>query len=97
MFSYTDTAAALIQSLVSSPEGSSGSGLRFSVDPSWGSLKMELARGPDAGDQIFSHRHTNVFVAEDAAARLEKQVLDARIDKERAAFFLVDRKAGQRW
>jgi Fe-S cluster assembly iron-binding protein IscA len=96
VFSYTDTAAMLIQSLASSPGKSSGWGLRLSVDPSWGSLKMELARGPDAGDQIFSRRDTNVFVAEDAAARLEKQVLDARIDKERAAFFLVDRKAGQR-
>jgi hypothetical protein len=54
---------------------------------------MELARGPDTSDQIFSRRDTNVFVAEDAVARLERQVLDARIDKERAAFFLV---GGQR-
>jgi Fe-S cluster assembly iron-binding protein IscA len=91
MFTYTDTAAALIQSLISSTGEGSASGLRLSLDPSWGSLRMGLAHSPHADDQVFSHHDTRVFVAGEAATRLETQVLDARIDRQRTAFFLVDR------
>jgi Fe-S cluster assembly iron-binding protein IscA len=92
VFAYTNTAAALIQSLVSSAGGKSASGLRLSLDPSWASLRMELVPGSGVADQVFSHRGTKVFVTEAAAARLGTQVLDARIEEQRAAFFLVDRE-----
>jgi Fe-S cluster assembly iron-binding protein IscA len=91
MFAYTDTAATLIRSLISSTGGGAASGLRLSVDPSWGSLRMELASSPEVDDQVLNHHDANVFVAGSAAARLDRRVLDARIERQRTAFFLVDR------
>jgi iron-sulfur cluster assembly protein len=91
MFAYTDTAATLIRSLISSTGGGAASGLRLSVDPSWGSLRMELAPSPEAGDEVVNHHDTNVFVARSAADRLDRRILDARIERRRTAFFLVDR------
>ena len=82
----------LIQSLVGSTGRNSASGLRLSIDPSWGSLRMELAAGPAAADQVVSHRGANVFVTGAAATRIGTQVLDARIEEQRTAFFLVSRE-----
>jgi Fe-S cluster assembly iron-binding protein IscA len=96
MFTYTDAAAALIQSLISSTGESSASGLRLSIDPAWGSLRMDLVPGPDTDDQIFRRHDTNVFVTGAAADHLETQVLDARIEEQRTAFFLMDREDGLR-
>jgi Fe-S cluster assembly iron-binding protein IscA len=91
LFGYTASAAELIKSLVSSVDDSSLSGLRLSLDPAWNSLRMGLVNNPNVDDQVFSRHDTNVFVAEAVAARLERRVLDARIDGPRSVFFLADR------
>jgi iron-sulfur cluster assembly protein len=90
LFTFTDTAATLIRSLISSAELSPMSGLRFTRNGRSGSLEMSLADQPSDGDQVFTHHDTRVFVAPVAALRLEWQVLDARADTRGASFLLID-------
>lgn len=89
MFDLTDGAATLVRALTLDADLGPGSGLRFTVDPTWGSLAMSVAASPGATDGVFTHRHARVFVSPSAADRLDARTLDAR--GERPAFFLVGR------
>jgi Fe-S cluster assembly iron-binding protein IscA len=52
---------------------------------------MSLTPGPDTTDYVITHHDVSVFVARDAAARLNTRTLDAQVTDPSPAFFLLDR------
>jgi Fe-S cluster assembly iron-binding protein IscA len=89
MFSFTDAAATLISSLIDGADLPEGSGLRFVLDPTQGSLVMGLADSPHTGDRVYRHADASVFVGRSAFPRLGNRTLDAGSGT-RAPWFRLD-------
>lgn len=90
MLVLTPTAVAVVNSLTAGlPPDSAG--LRISSDtaaPDPG-LQVEIAAAPAADDQLLAGAGARVFLDPDAASILDDKVLDAKVDDQGEAHFLL--------
>lgn len=93
MLVLTETATELVKSVMSDPQAADGTGVRIMTagpDPEGpNALQLATAAGPSEGDQIIEAAGARVFVEPRAAAYLEDKVLDARLDEQGQAQFLL--------
>lgn len=93
MLVLTETAAELVKSVTSAQEAPDGTGLRIMAtapDPEGpNALQLTTAAGPTEGDQVIEEAGARIFVEPQAAAYLEDKVLDARLDDQGKAQFLL--------
>lgn len=94
MLTLTDRAAATIRSLTSQPGIPEETGLRMSVqesDP--GTLTLSL-EAPQPDDAVIEDAGARVFIQQDAASIVEDRELDAQLDDEGRASFMLGNQAG---
>lgn len=90
MLVLTPAAVAVVNTLTTAEGWPEGAGLRISSDaPVEGRLQVEVAPGPAAEDQVLTGSGARVFLDPDAASTLDDKVLDANIDEQGAAHFLL--------
>jgi Fe-S cluster assembly iron-binding protein IscA len=92
VLTLTDRAADTIRALVSQPGVPADAGLRMSMQGSeQGRLALSLeGRQPD--DAVIEDAGARVYVQQDAAGVVEDRQLDAQLDEDgRASFVLTDR------
>ena len=94
MLTLTDRAAATIRTLTSQPGIPADTGLRMSLqDSDTGTLALSL-EGPQPDDAVIEDAGARVFVQRDAAVIVEDRELDAELDEEgRASFMLGSQSA----
>ena len=91
MLVLTETAAAAVKSVISTPQARDGAGLRIASsvpqpqEPS--ALQVTPAPGPGQGDQVIEAAGARVFLEPQAAVYLDDKVLDAQIDAQGKAHF----------
>lgn len=94
MLVLTETAAEVVKSLTSAPQSPEGSGLRIassvpeSESPGDG-LQVTAAAGPSENDQVVETSGARVYLEPRAAAYLDDKILDAQVDREGKAHFLL--------
>ena len=95
MLTLTDRAAATIRSLTSQPGIPDDTGLRMSLqDSDPGTLTLSL-EGPQPDDAVVEDGGARVFIQADAASIVDDRELDAQLDEEgRASFMLGSQAAG---
>lgn len=95
MLTLTDRAAATIRSLTSQPGIPEDTGLRMSLqDSDPGTLTLSL-EGPQPDDAVVEDGGARVFIQRDAASIVDDRELDAQLDEEgRASFMLGSQAAG---
>jgi iron-sulfur cluster assembly protein len=95
VLTLTDRAAATIRSLTSQPGIPAETGLRMSVqDSSAGTLALSL-EGPQPGDAVIEDSGAKVFVESDAADIVGDSELDAELDEQgHASFMLAQQSPG---
>ena len=85
MLTLTESAQQAIVSLVDPVDPTGHAGLRIATSmPSNGAgpqLGLEFAREPAPGDRVIDERGARVFLDSSAAAILDEQVLDVRVDE----------------
>ena len=94
MLTLTDRAAATIRSLTSQPGIPEETGLRMTVqesDP--GTLTLSL-EAPQPDDAVIEDAGARVFIQQDAASIVEDRELDAQLDDEGRASFMLGSQAG---
>jgi Fe-S cluster assembly iron-binding protein IscA len=92
MLMLTETAAEVVKSVTSTPTAIDGAGLRISSAPqpeNPTALRLTAAAGPGEDDQVIETAGARVFVEPEAAVYLEDKVLDAQLDDEGKAQFLL--------
>src|SRR6266513_6125610 len=93
MLVLTEAAAEFVKSATSTPQTPDGPGLRIvsSVsepeDP--GALRLTVAAGPGENDQVNEAAGARVFLEPQAAAYLDDKVLDAQLDEQGKAQFIL--------
>ena len=100
MLVLTEAAAEAVKSVTSTPQTPNGTGLRIvssapqPEDP--GALRLAAVAGPDENDQVIEAAGARVFLEPQAAAYLDDKVLDAQLDEQgKAQFILGTQDAGQ--
>ena len=94
MLTLTDRAAETIRSLTSQPGIPADTGLRMSLqDSEAGTLTLSL-EGPQPEDAVIEEAGARVFVEPDAAAIVEDRELDAQLDDEGRASFMLGMQPG---
>ena len=95
MLTLTDRAAATIRSLTAQPGIPDDTGLRMSLqDSDPGTLTLSL-EGPQPDDAVVEDGGARVFIQRDAASIVDDRELDAQLDEEgRASFMLGSQAAG---
>jgi Fe-S cluster assembly iron-binding protein IscA len=100
MLVLTEAAAEVVKSVTSTPQTPDGMGLRIvssapePEDP--GALQLAAAAVPDENDQVIEAAGARVFLEPRAAAYLDDKVLDAQLDEQgKAQFILGTQDAGQ--
>lgn len=95
MLTLTERAAATIRSLTSQPGIPAETGLRMSVqDSSAGTLALSL-EGKQPGDAVIEDAGAKVFVEQDAADIVGDSELDAELDEQgHASFMLAQQSPG---
>lgn len=89
VLTLTDRAAATIRSLTSQPGIPAETGLRMSVqDGEAGTLALSL-ESPQPGDAVIEDGGAKVFVERDAAEMLGDSELDAELDDQGHASFML--------
>jgi iron-sulfur cluster assembly protein len=92
MLVMTESAAEVVKSVVI-PQGADGAGLRImAVSPpdSAAELELAMAAGPREDDEVVETSGARVFVERQAVAYLHDKILDARVDEQGKAQFLLD-------
>jgi Fe-S cluster assembly iron-binding protein IscA len=91
MLVLTPTAVAVVNNLTTAAGQSEAAGLRISADNAAqeGGLQVEIAPGPAEHDQVIAGTGARVFLDPDAATYLEDKVLDANIDEQGGAHFML--------
>jgi Fe-S cluster assembly iron-binding protein IscA len=81
MLTLTDQAVAAIRDLTTQPGLPAQAGLRIARQDGNGTsgLVLELAEGPQAGDQVIEDAGVQVYVQPEAAVALDGKALDARV------------------
>jgi iron-sulfur cluster assembly protein len=95
VLTLTDRAAATIRSLTAQPGIPDDTGLRMSLqDSDPGTLTLSL-EGPQPDDAVVEDGGARVFIQRDAASIVDDRELDAQLDEEgRASFMLGSQAAG---
>jgi len=88
MLTLTEPAVAAIRDLTSKPGLGEKCGLRIAHQDTAGSLKLSIAPGPDAGDEIVETDGVRVFLHTDVAAMFSRsdRTLNARIADDGVVF-----------
>lgn len=95
MLILTDGAVAAIRSLTSQPELPEDIGLRITTaEDGAPSLRLALAEGPVAGDEVVEENGARVFLEPGAAAVLDDKSLDAQPDEEGGVAFSIAEQPG---
>ena len=93
MLVLTEAAAEAVKSVTSTPQTPAGTGLRIvssASDPEDpGALQVTAAAGPGENDQVIEAAGARVFLEPQAAAYLDDKVLDAQLDEEGKAQFIL--------
>ena len=91
MLVLTPTAVAVVNTLTALPGRPEGAGLRISSDtaPPEGGLQVEITPGPAEHDQVHTEAGVRVFLDPDAASYLDDKVLDATVDDQGGAHFML--------
>ncbi|KOX27491.1 hypothetical protein ADK67_13675 [Saccharothrix sp. NRRL B-16348] len=91
MLVLTPAAVAVVNTLTTAQGWSEDAGLRISAAdaPEEGRLQVELAPEPAAQDQVLADSGARVFLDPSAASTLDDKVLDADIDEQGAAHFVL--------
>ena len=95
MLTLTDRAAATIRSLTSQPGIPEDTGLRMSLqenDP--GTLTLSL-EGPQPDDAVVEDGGARVFIQRDAASIVDDRELDAQLDDQGRASFMLGSQAAE--
>jgi Fe-S cluster assembly iron-binding protein IscA len=80
MLDLTTNAASAIRSIADRPELPDDAGLRITSDAAGsGRLTVSAAAQPEEGDHIVEKDGARVFLAPQAAALVDDQVLDAQV------------------
>jgi Fe-S cluster assembly iron-binding protein IscA len=100
MLVLTEAAAEAVKSVTSTPQTPGGTGLRIVSSASEpddpGALQVTAAAGPDENDQVIEAAGARVFLEPQAVAYLDDKVLDAQLDEQgKAHFILGTQDAGQ--
>jgi iron-sulfur cluster assembly protein len=80
MLTLTDSAKDAVRQMVDEQDAPDGSGIRIAAtqsNGSEGSLVLDLATEPSAGDTVVEDEGARIFLDEAAAAMLDDKVLDA--------------------
>ncbi|TCO45363.1 Fe-S cluster assembly protein HesB [Actinocrispum wychmicini] len=94
MLALTPAAVAVVNSIISAPGLPSGAGLRISSDTdAEDRLVIEVTSTPAEDDQVLDETGARVFLAPDAASYLADKVLDASVDDQGGAQFLLGAKS----
>jgi iron-sulfur cluster assembly protein len=94
VLTLTERAAATIRSLTSQPGIPADTGLRMSLqDGEAGTLALSL-EGPQPDDTVVEELGARVFVQRDAAGIVEDRELDAELDEEGRASFMLGSQTG---
>ncbi len=95
MLTLTDRAAATIRTLTSQPGIPADTGLRMSLqDSEAGTLALSL-ESPQPDDAIIEDGGARVFVQRDAADIVEDRELDAELDDQGRASFMLSTQPGR--
>ncbi|RSM80883.1 Fe-S cluster assembly protein HesB [Kibdelosporangium aridum] len=90
MLALTPTAAAVVNTLTTASGQPQGAGLRISSEPApEGMLLIEIASSPADHDRVIAETGARVFLAPDAASYLDDKVLDAKVDDQGEAQFML--------
>ena len=93
MLTLTDRAAETIRTLTSQPGIPADTGLRMSVqDSAAGTLALSL-EGQQPGDSVIEDAGARVFVEQDAADIVADSELDAELDEQGHASFMLGAQA----
>ncbi|MFO7193475.1 MULTISPECIES: hypothetical protein [Thermocrispum] len=94
MLVLTPTAVAVVNNLTSAV-GEEGAGLRISSHPDAPApgLHVEIAAAPEADDQLVDSSGARVFLDPQAAMMLDDKVLDATVDEQGQASFVLGTQA----
>lgn len=94
MLTLTDRAASTIRTLTSQPGIPADTGLRMSLqDSDAGTLALSL-EGPQPDDAVIEDAGARVFVQLDAADIVEDRELDAELDEQGRASFMLGSQSG---
>lgn len=94
MLTLTDRAAETIRTLTSQPGIPADTGLRMSLqDSDAGTLALSL-EGPQPDDSVIEDSGARVFVQRDAAAIVDDRELDAQLDEQGRASFMLGNQDG---
>jgi Fe-S cluster assembly iron-binding protein IscA len=90
MLAVTEQAATVIRAIADRPELPEGAGLRIASDSGAPEdLSVAAAAEPQEGDQVVDDKGARVFLDPAVITLLDDKVLDARVDAEGSAEFLV--------
>ena len=93
MLTLTNRAAETIRTLTSQPGIPAETGLRMSLqDSDAGTLALSL-EGPQPDDAVIEDEGARVFVQRDAAGIVDDRELDAELDEEGRASFMLGSQA----
>lgn len=93
MLILTEAAVEAVKSVTSTTPAQDRTGVRITTavpepaEPA--ALELTTADGPGTGDQVIEAAGALVFVEPQAAAYLDDKVLDARVDEQGRAHFLL--------
>jgi iron-sulfur cluster assembly protein len=94
LLTLTDRAAETIRTLTSQPGIPADTGLRMSLqDSDAGTLALSL-EGPQPDDSVIEDSGARVFVQRDAAAIVDDRELDAQLDEQGRASFMLGNQDG---
>jgi Fe-S cluster assembly iron-binding protein IscA len=94
VLTLTDRAAATIRTLTSQPGIPEETGLRMSLqDSDAGTLALSL-EGPQPDDAVVEDGGARVFVQRDAAGIVDDRELDAELDEQGRASFMLGSQSG---
>jgi Fe-S cluster assembly iron-binding protein IscA len=99
MLVLTEAAAEVVKSVTSTPQASEGAGIRIMsahVPENPAALELSAVAEPSADDQVIEAAGARVFLEPEAAVLLEDKILDARLDEQgKAQFMLGQQEPGQ--
>lgn len=88
----TTTAIEVVRNITSAPDSSDAAGLRIAAAPEVqpeGALQISITSGPAEHDQVLSGEGSRIFLDQQAAEYLADKVLDADVDADGKATFLL--------
>ena len=90
MLTLTENAAAVVKTIAGQSTAAETSGLRFSRQAeNEKALTINTAESPQPGDEVVERDGARVFLAQEAVAVLDDQILDAQVDSAGGVQFTI--------